>query len=122
MDDSEKQVACVYLMSLWIDMRRSESFMNKQFIYKIEETIAGHLEISLRETKLMLDRKFFAQEQKENFYASNQPTASNEPTEQQIQDKEKIKKEIENIKSSLGIINEMVCKINRVICDIENVN
>ena len=97
-------------------MRRSEPFMNKQFIYKIEEAIAGHLEISLRETKLMLDRKFFGQEQKENFYASNQPT------EQQIQDKEKIKKEIENIKSSLGIINEMVCKINRVICDIENVN
>ena len=58
----------------------------------------------------------FAQEQKESFYVNNQPT------KQQKNDKEKNKKEIENIKHSLGVINEMVVKINKSVCDIENVN
>ena len=68
-------------------MKRSEPFMNsedyKQSIYKLEESIADNLKISLREARFMLDRKMFAQEQKENFYANNQPT------EQQVNDREK---------------------------------
>ena len=101
-------------------MKRSEAFTNsenyRQSIFKLEESIADNLQISLRETRLMLDRKMFAQEQQENFYLNNQPT------EQIRNDKEKIKKEIETIKENLGVINEMVVKINTSVCNIENVN
>ena len=120
MDEAENQVTCVYLTSLWIDMKRAEPFMHsenyKDSIYKLEEDIAQNLQISLRETRLMLDRKLIAQDQKGNFYFNNQPN------KEKLQNKEKIKKEVECIKERLGIINEMVVKINRSICEIENVN
>ena len=113
MDNTEKQVACVYLISLWIDMKRSEMTLRSQeyknTLFNIEENISLNLGISLTETKIMLDHKTFCQRQHEKY-----------PMPRMDGRNEKIKNEIEKIKENLGVFNQTIVRINRAICKIES--
>ena len=106
MDNAEKQVACVYLISLWIDMKRSETTLTSQeyknTLFNIEENISLNLGISLAETKIMLDHKIFCQKQHEKY-----------PMPRMDRSNEKIKNETERIKENLGVFNQTIVRINR---------
>ena len=113
MDNAEKQVACVYLISLWIDLKRSETTLTSQeyknTLFNIEGNIALNLGISLAEAKIMLDHKMFCQKQSEKFPLQRIDTSN-----------EKIKNEIEKIKENSGVFNQTIVRINCAICKIES--
>ena len=113
MDNAEKQVAGVYFISLWIDMKRSETTLSSQkyknALFNIEENISLNLGISLAEVKIMLDHKMFYQKQHEKF-----------PLQRIDGSNEKIKNEIEKIKENLGVFNQTIVRINHAICKIES--
>ena len=113
MDNAEKQVANVYLISLCIDMKRSETTLSSQeyknTFFNIKEDISLNLGISLAEAKIMLDHKMFCQKQHEKF-----------PPQRIDGSNEKIKNEIEKIKENLGVFNQKIARINRAICKIES--
>ena len=102
----------VYLISLWIDMKRSETTLTSQeyknTLFNIEENISLNLGISLAQTKIMLDHKMFCKKQHEK-YRMPRMDGSNE----------KIKNEIEKVKN-LGVFNQTILRINRAICKIES--
>ena len=116
MDNAEKQVAFVYLISLWIDMKRSKTTLTSQeytnILFNIEENISLNLGISPTETKIMLDHKMFCE-------SNMKSTPCQEWTEAMTRLRMKLRKLrriwVFLIKQLLELISA-ICKIESEIC------